>query len=72
MAEAGCTSLDVPTVMHHCLVSELQAQEHGGDVKFNAHLGKFTNFVNLLGLPALSVPAGLLPSLQEHVCLIKA
>lgn len=72
MAEAGCTYLVVPTVMHHYLVSELQAQEDGGSVQFNAHLGKFTNFVNLLGLPAMSVPAGSLPPLQEEVRLLAA
>lgn len=71
MAEAGCSYLMVPTVMHHYLVPELQAQEDDANVKFNAHLGKFTNFVNLLGLAAVSVPASILPPVNEQVCRIQ-
>ena len=69
MIKAGCSYLVVPTVMHHYLVSELQAQEDTGCVQYNAHLGKFTNFVNLLGLAAISVPAVMLPSVPGQVCL---
>lgn len=48
--------LVVPTVMHHYTAAELQAQEAQGDVSYNSHLGTFTNFVNLLGMCAVSVP----------------
>jgi len=56
----GVDLLLVPTVMHHYPVTELQAQE-GADPPtwpFNAKLGTFTNFVNLLDLCGISIPAG--------------
>ena len=48
--------LVVPTVMHHYTSEELLRQEAQGEVSFNSHLGTFTNFVNLLGMCAVSVP----------------
>ena len=42
--------------MHHYTCEELAAQEAQGDVSFNSHLGTFTNFVNLLGMCAVSIP----------------
>ena len=69
MAAAGVDVLVVPTVMHHYLVAELEKQETETPAKatYNAHLGTFTNFVNLFGLCALSVPAGVLPEVALEV-----
>jgi hypothetical protein len=53
---AGDPFLLVPTVMHHYTVRELLEQEREGNVGYNSHLGTFTNFVNLLGMCAISVP----------------
>ena len=66
---SGAQVLVVPTVMHHYLVSEVQQQENDtpGSATFNAHLGLFTNFVNLLGMCAISVPAGALPPAPVEV-----
>lgn len=70
LAAAGADYLVVPTVMHHYLCKELRAQEGASPpgAAYNAHLGTFTNFVNLLGMCALSVPAGRLPPISVEVC----
>ena len=69
IAAAGTDVLVVPTVMHHYLVRELTEQEGAAPpvATYNAYLGTFTNFVNLLGMCALSVPAGRLPPLPQKV-----
>lgn len=54
--DTGNAFLVVPTVMHHYTVAELLDQEKQGNVGYNSHLGTFTNFVNLLGMCAISVP----------------
>jgi allophanate hydrolase len=63
---AGADYLVVPTVMHHYTVQELRSQEAADPMActFNAYLGTFTNFVNLFGMCALSVPAGMLPDVE--------
>ena len=68
--KAGADYLVVPTVMHHYLASEVAQQEADQPKKatYNAYLGTFTNFVNLLGMCALSVPAGVLPDVELEVC----
>lgn len=66
MSAAGVDLIVVPTVMHHYLVEELAAAERAGPpFSYNAQLGTFTNFVNLLGMCAISVPCGLLPARDE-------
>ena len=69
IAAAGTDVLVVPTVMHHYLVRELTEQEAAAPpvATYNAYLGTFTNFVNLLGMCALSVPAGMLPPMPQEV-----
>ena len=69
IAAAGADFLVVPTVMHHYLAKEVLDQETAAPeaAKYNAYLGTFTNFVNLLGMCALSVPAGLLPDIELEV-----
>jgi allophanate hydrolase len=59
----------VPTALHHYLIKEVEATEKEADVPtypYNANLGRFTNFVNLMDLCALSVPSGVarLPKLD--------
>jgi allophanate hydrolase len=57
MDAKGISVLVVPTVMHHYLVDELAAAEAAGPpFTYNAHLGTFTNFVNLMGMCAISIP----------------
>ena len=70
---AGADVLVVPTVMHHYLVKEREKQETEDPKKatYNAYLGTFTNFVNLLGMCACSVPAGRLPEVPLEVRLCK-
>ena len=70
---AGADVLVVPTVMHHYLVKEIEKQETEDPKKatYNAYLGTFTNFVNLLGMCACSVPAGRLPEVPLEVRLCK-
>eukprot|EP00884_Botryococcus_braunii_P008390 jgi/Botrbrau1/17552/Bobra.0166s0001.2 len=51
----------VPTALHHYLVEEVEATEKRASpptYPYNANLGRFTNFVNLMDLCALSVPSG--------------
>ena len=68
----------VPTALHHHTVAEIEAQEKRADPptwSHNAKLGRFTNFVNLLDMCAVSVPSGLLhcprlsPDIAEGVRL---
>lgn len=51
---AKCDVLLFPTTGTHYTVDEVLADP----VKLNANLGRYTNFVNLLDLSALAVPAG--------------
>jgi Asp-tRNA(Asn)/Glu-tRNA(Gln) amidotransferase A subunit family amidase len=68
--ESGADYLVVPTVMHHYLTEEVLEQETAtpSAATYNATLGTFTNFVNLLGMCAISVPGGRLPVLPLEVC----
>ncbi|MBI0329993.1 allophanate hydrolase [Burkholderia plantarii] len=52
---AQCDALVVPTAPTHYRIAELLADP----VRLNSNLGKYTNFVNLLDLSAISVPASL-------------
>ena len=47
----------VPTAPRHPRFAELDADP----LRVNARLGHYTNFVNLLGWCALSLPAGFTP-----------
>ena len=69
IAAADADYLVVPTVMHHYLAKEVLDQEAAAPAAatHNAYLGTFTNFVNLFGMCALSVPAGLLPDIELEV-----
>jgi allophanate hydrolase len=68
MNAKGVDVLVVPTVMHHYLVDELLAAEKAGPpFTYNAHLGTFTNFVNLMGMCAISIPCGMLASENDSV-----
>jgi allophanate hydrolase len=51
---AGCDGLLLPTTVGHPSLAEVAADPYGT----NARLGTFTNFVNLLDLAAVAVPAG--------------
>lgn len=60
----------VPTALHHYTVAEIEAMEKGQDPPhwaYNANLGRFTNFVNLMDMCGVSVPTGIL----SHVNLGK-
>lgn len=53
----------VPTALHHYTIMEVEATEKHAETPswpFNAKLGKFTNFVNLMDMCAVSVPSGIL------------
>lgn len=55
----------VPTALNHFTVAEIEGQEKGGEAApltwaFNGRLGRFTNFVNLMDMCGISVPAGVL------------
>ncbi|TQL01591.1 allophanate hydrolase [Cellulomonas sp. SLBN-39] len=50
----GCDLLLLPTTTEHPTVAAVQAEP----VEVNARLGTYTNFVNLLDLAAVAVPAG--------------
>ena len=50
----GCDALLLPTVPTHYTIQELL----DNPLELNARLGTYTNFVNLLDLSALAVPAG--------------
>lgn len=50
----------VPTALHHYTVQEIEAEEKTNDTVTwtrNGKLGRFTNFVNLLDMCAVSVPS---------------
>lgn len=49
----GCEVLAVPTAPLHPTIAEVQ----GDPIAVNARMGTFTNFVNLLDMAAVSVPA---------------
>jgi allophanate hydrolase len=51
---ASVDCLAVPTVPRFYTLADLEAEP----VKYNSNLGSYTNFVNLLDLAAISVPAG--------------
>jgi allophanate hydrolase len=53
-AIAGCDVLLLPTVPTHYTIAELL----DNPIELNSRLGTYTNFVNLLDLSALAVPAG--------------
>ncbi|MFJ9174079.1 allophanate hydrolase [Streptomyces sp. NPDC102360] len=50
----GCEALLLPTAPHHPTLAEVAADPIG----VNSRLGTFTNFVNLMDLSAVAVPAG--------------
>eukprot|EP01024_Parvocaulis_polyphysoides_P059029 TRINITY_DN6373_c0_g2_i1.p1 TRINITY_DN6373_c0_g2~~TRINITY_DN6373_c0_g2_i1.p1 ORF type:complete len:569 (-),score=94.57 TRINITY_DN6373_c0_g2_i1:312-1940(-) len=54
--------LVVPTVVHHFLIDEILEEEMQADPQWtqNASLGYYTNFVNLLDMSGVAVPAGTL------------
>jgi len=51
-------TLVVPTAAYNYTVKEILEQEIQGVGTLNANLGRFTNFVNFLGMCGVSVPAG--------------
>ena len=51
---AGCDALLMPTTTEHPTIAEVAADP----LVVNGRLGTFTNFVNLLDMSAVSVPAG--------------
>ena len=52
---AAVDCLAVPTIPRFYTIDDLRAEP----VKYNSNLGSYTNFVNLLDLCAISVPAGI-------------
>jgi allophanate hydrolase len=52
---SGVDALLLPTVPEHPLLTEVAADPIG----VNSRLGRFTNFVNLLDMAAIAVPAGI-------------
>ena len=64
-AAAQVDVLLVPTVLQNFMVAEIEAEEKLGDRPTwtkNSLSGRFTNFVNLLDMAAVSVPSALLRS----------
>ncbi|GAA4972175.1 allophanate hydrolase [Pseudonocardia tropica] len=71
-----CSALMLPTTTEHPTIAEVAAEP----LTINQRLGAFTNFANLLGLPAVAIPAAsagdgpfgvmlLGPSMHDHVVL---
>ena len=52
----------VPTAAYNYTVKEITEQEGSGSVGYNANLGRFTNFVNQIGMCGVSVPSGVFSS----------
>lgn len=52
----------VPTAAYNYTVKEVTEQEGSGSVTYNANLGRFTNFVNQIGMCGVSVPSGVFSS----------
>lgn len=52
----------VPTAAHHYTIAEVLEQETAPKVTwgYNANLGRFTNFVNLLDMAGIAIPSGIL------------
>lgn len=50
--------LVVPTAAYNYTVKEILEQEMNGIGTMNANLGRFTNFVNFLGMCGVSIPSG--------------
>ena len=50
--------LVVPTAAYNYTINEILQQENQGLGSLNANLGRFTNFVNFLGMCGVSVPSG--------------
>ncbi|MDR1798590.1 MAG: allophanate hydrolase, partial [Bifidobacteriaceae bacterium] len=61
----GCDALMTPTTVSHPTIAEVAADPVG----LNSALGRFTNFVNLMDLCALAVPARLVDRLPFGVML---
>lgn len=51
-------ALLLPTLPRPYRIAEIEAEP----LRCNSHLGSYTNFVNLLGLCAIAIPVGFLPS----------
>lgn len=63
MQMAKVDLLVVPTAAHHYTIEEISSQEEQPDKvswEYNANLGRFTNFVNLLDMAGIAIPSGLL------------
>jgi allophanate hydrolase len=66
LAEVGAVSLLLPTAPFHPTIAEVAADPVG----VNSRLGRYTTFVNLLDMCAVSVPAGAVDGLPFGVSFI--
>ncbi|HEX3841357.1 MAG TPA: allophanate hydrolase [Acidimicrobiales bacterium] len=66
LAEVGAISLLLPTAPFHPTIAEVGADPVG----VNSRLGRYTTFVNLLDMCAVSVPAGMVDGLPFGVSFI--
>jgi allophanate hydrolase len=65
-ALAGCDALLLPTTVGHPRIAEVAADPVG----VNSRMGTYTNFVNLLDLAAVAVPAGTADGAEFGVTVI--